>query len=450
VLGRRLGLCAATAALLWLAVLLPIVGFDTIGDALDQIATYAVREKARTEIGRAPRLSLGDLVGRVSPTRAAISVAVRWSPAIDAADRLEAESRYGLHALGDGDTPDEKTRHYTMSDPSPAVVAALVSDPRVDDTAGLDRASQSSPPEPLWVRAQLLLPFLQWRVFPDAWTASNATAFIYYVLWGLPFAGVIGAASAWRSPWLTTHEAARLGTVVIVCVALNMIVLRDPVGARIGGIAGPAAILAAWIGARTWRTGRLALRVGLLGALLAVLALAGVSMASLMSWSERLVPQIASPSHMRSVISLVSASPPMPEIMSSPALAGMVQYLRECTSPKDRVLARWFVPELYFFAQRGFAAGMVTTFGGHWSESRFETRSVKALASESVPIVIARERDDELARDYPVLNRYIDEHYEVAGRTNFETPDSDGYVVLVRNDRTPARTHPPTGFPCFD
>ena len=145
-----------------------------------------------------------------------------------------------------------------MSDPSSEIIGELIRDPRVDDTAGLDRARQSLPSEPLWVRAQRRLPFLQWRVFPGAWTAGNATAFIYYVLWGLPFAGVIGAVSAWRSPWLTTHEVARLGTVVVVCLAVNVFVLRDPVGARIGGIAGPAAILAAWIGARTWRTSPLA------------------------------------------------------------------------------------------------------------------------------------------------------------------------------------------------
>ena len=115
-----------------------------------------------------------------------------------------------------------------MSDPSPAVIGELIRDPRVDDTAGLDRARQSLSSEPLWVRAQRLLPFLQWRVFPGAWTASNATAFIYYVLWGLPFAGVIGAVSAWRSPWLTTQEVARLGTVVIVCVALNILRAEGP------------------------------------------------------------------------------------------------------------------------------------------------------------------------------------------------------------------------------
>ena len=130
---------------------------------------------------------------------------------------------------------------------------------------------------------------------------------------------------------------------------------------------------------------------------------------------------------------------------------GMVRYLRECTRPNDKILARWFVPELYFLAQRGFAAGMVVTFGGHWSEPRFQTRSVQALESESVPIIIALAGDEKVLDEYPFLTRYIEEHYTVAGRTNFDGPDPDGtYLVLVRKDRPPSRTDSRTSLPCFD
>jgi hypothetical protein len=129
----------------------------------------------------------------------------------------------------------------------------------------------------------------------------------------------------------------------------------------------------------------------------------------------------------------------------------MVRYLRECTNPKDKVLARWFVPALHFFAQRGFAAGMVVTFGGHWSEPRFETRSLQALEAESVPIIIALAGDERVRDEYPLLTAYIDQHYKVAGRTNFDSPDPAGdYLVLVRADRPPVRMDALTGLPCFD
>jgi hypothetical protein len=449
VLARRIGLCAATAALCWLAVVVPIVGAGNVEDAIDQLATYAVREKARTEISRAPRFSLGRAVGRVVPHRAT-SVTVRWSESTSEPDRLEAESRYRLHLRSEGYAPGERTRHYTMADPSPTVIRELLRDSRAEDTAGLDRARQALPEEPLWVRAQRTFPVLQWRVLPDAWNADNATAFIYYLLWVLPLVGAVGAVSARKSPWVTAQEVARLGAVVVVCLALNIFVLRHPVGARIGGIAGPVAILAVWVGARSLPSSRLSLRlrVTLAGVLAGVLALAVISIASLTAWPERLVPQMASPSHLRSVIARVSASPPKPDIIPSAALAGMVQYVRECTSPADKLLARWFVPELYFFSQRAFAAGMVVTFSGHWSEPRFEIRSVRALASESVPIVIER-AGDAVGTDYPLLTRFIKEHYRVAGQTSFGSPDPENYTVLVRTDRAPARSHPTTGMPCF-
>jgi hypothetical protein len=402
VLARRIGLHVVTATLCGLAVVLPIVGFGGVRDAIDQVVSYAVRERARTEVGRAPRFSLGHLVGRASIPPSVASLTDRWSPT-------------------------------------------------ADDTAGVDRARQSLPDEPLWIRAQRRVPPLQLRLLPEVWNAGNATAFIYYFLWGLPFVSVIGMAVAWRLQGGTTHEIARLGSVVVVCLALDVFVLREPIGARIGGIAGPAAILATWVGARAGQTGRSALRFALSGAVLAVFALAVWSLADLASWSERLVPRIASPSHVRAVVAGLTASPPRPEVISGGPFMGMVRYIRQCTNPKDRILARWFVPELYFFAQRGFAADMVVTFGGHWSEPRFQTRSVQALASESVPIIITLLGDEKIVDEYSSLTRYIEEHYRVAGRTDFQTPNGEGdYVVLVRNDRSPTRTDSLTALPCFD
>ena len=126
----------------------------------------------------------------------------------------------------------------------------------------------------------------------------------------------------------------------------------------------------------------------------------------------------------------------------------MVSYLRECTSRNDRVLALWFVPELYFYAQRGFV-GSVATFGGHWSEPRFQERIVAAFRSHSVPIVIAEaSRYNDLITEYSVLGRLLSEHYVVAGETNFGDYDSD-YTLLVDKNRIAVRTHPATGMPCF-
>ena len=390
VCARRIGLCGFTAALAGLVVLVPIVGFGGVPDAIDQVVTYAVREKARTQVGRAPRFSIGNFVGRAS-----------------------------------------------ISSPAASVI---------------DRGRQSFPEEPLWIRAQRRFSPLQLRILPGAWTAGNATAFVYHFFWGLPFVAVIAIAIAWPSPWNTTQELARVGGVVAVCLALNLFVLREPIAARIGGIAGPTAILATWVGARAWQVRRLRLGLAISTIVVAAFALAVWSLGSIASWSEHLIPALTAPvAQVRGIVRRVSASPPRPEVVEGGAFPRMVRYLRDCTTPTDKVLARWFVPELYFFARRGFAAGMVVTFGGHWSDQRFETRSRHALESESVPIILALAGDERIREEYPVLTDYIDQHYKVAARTNFDSPGTGGdYLVLVRVDRSPARIDARTALPCFN
>ena len=56
-------------------------------------------------------------------------------------------------------------------------------------------------------------------------------------------------------------ERTRIAALLTFCLALNVFILRDPVGARIGGMAAPAAVLFAWIAGRLMRrwAGRLAL-----------------------------------------------------------------------------------------------------------------------------------------------------------------------------------------------
>ena len=114
--------------------------------------------------------------------------------------------------------------------------------------------------------------------------------------------------------------------------------------------------------------------------------------------------------------------PPPLDALANRNVVGLARYLRECTAPTDRVIATWFAPDLSFYAQRGFAARMVAVFGGHWSEE-----------------------------DYPLLIRYLHEHYVVAGTSDFGDTDigMGGYTVWARRDRQPARTYAATALPCF-
>jgi len=63
---------------------------------------------------------------------------VRWAPDVDDAGRESVEARFHLAQEGE---PDGRTRHYELLDSSRANVEALLTNPAVEDTAGLDRAT---------------------------------------------------------------------------------------------------------------------------------------------------------------------------------------------------------------------------------------------------------------------------------------------------------------------
>jgi hypothetical protein len=161
--------------------------------------------------------------------------------------------------------------------------------------------------------------------------------------------------------------------------------------------------------------------------------------------------EVFRPRHVVAVARGLAESPPPLDRLEKGAQQVLVKYLRECTARTDRVLVGWFAPDIYFFAQRGFAGGAVAFFGQHWSEPRFQERSVQLLASESVPVVILLAGDKVFPQSYPLIMRYLNGHYEDLGTTNFEDPQNGGgmYSLLVRRDRRADRVHPVTGLPCF-
>jgi hypothetical protein len=73
--------------------------------------------------------------GRLQP-RAYINV--RWTPDLAADIRTRIERRYGLT---DAVMLEERTWRYTLEDPSPATILAVIGEPAVEDTHGVDRAT---------------------------------------------------------------------------------------------------------------------------------------------------------------------------------------------------------------------------------------------------------------------------------------------------------------------
>ena len=65
-------------------------------------------------------------------------IVVRWAPGTSDDDRLAIERSFGLDA---GHFQDDRNWEYDLLDVSPANVRALLSQPLVEDTSGIDRGS---------------------------------------------------------------------------------------------------------------------------------------------------------------------------------------------------------------------------------------------------------------------------------------------------------------------
>lgn len=277
-------------------------------------------------------------------------------------------------------------------------------------------------------------------------STANVDVFLSYLVRLIPLAGVVLLVIDARSGRESRARMAQFAGLVTLCVCLNIFILRDPITARLGGMAGPVAILTAWIAARMWRAGSVArVAVGV------VLVLIVTSVFASAEFKGRITPEMARPSRLARSLSVWTMSPLPLDAIPNQAIAGLARYLRECTAPTDRVLATWFVPDLYFYTQRGFAGSSVALFGRHWSEPRFQRRSVEALASQPVPIVITRTGDERFTEDYQLLSAYIGAHYSLAGTTDFGDAEigKGGYSVWVLKDRRTSETFADTSFPCF-
>jgi hypothetical protein len=295
-------------------------------------------------------------------------------------------------------------------------------------------------------RTQLAAQHFVFDSLPSLASLVNADAFLFQLVRLMPLAGALVVVLDLRSRRASPETVAHLVGLVTLCVCLNVFILRDPIGARLGGMAGPFAILAIWMAHRAWRAWNPA-RVVVVAVFALTLSSAFVSA----DWRGRVKAEMIRPSRLVEAFSIWAASPPLLEAIPNRALEGLARYVRECTAPTDRLFATWFVPDLYFYAQRGFAGRIVALFGGHWSEERFQRRSVDALAAQSVPIVITRTGDEHFREDYAQIDSYIRDHYSLAGTSDFGDPDigQDGYSVWVQRNRATAETYAGTSFPCF-
>jgi hypothetical protein len=288
-------------------------------------------------------------------------------------------------------------------------------------------------------------------------TAENLVLVTYYAFWAVIAIGA--GVLAWRTfgePASRLTPAERGSAVGLLAVALlgNQFLLRDSLLARFGDAVIPIAVLAAWTVGAGQVVGRPALRAVamvtpvtlLLIMLSATWVFADVRDALddtglSRSWSD-VTDQF------ESVRDNLRRQPPADwSTFTARGTLIAARYLAQCTSPDDYVLVAAEAPEIPVYARRRFAAGQGTVALSLYTSEANQRRAVARLMSQSVPIILvnANRMDLDFVEAYPLIARYVADHYRQAGTIDAGMQ----FVVYVRADRQPRRVDPHLGLPCF-
>lgn len=289
-------------------------------------------------------------------------------------------------------------------------------------------------------------------------TGQNAEAFLYYLFVLLPFVGAVVLLRRGTAAAPMPDAAGRLWTVIILAACVNATLLRNPLSNRLGDVAVPQTILAAWLLPAAWRTlrasrppGRLALRTGVA----AVVALLTLSVVEFGDTADRLdsIGPLRPGALARRAATVTRALRDIDTFFGIPtetplAPLPLVTYLRACTQPDDRVMYVGYAPETYFFARRGFAAGQVVFEGTYYTSPEEQALMLSRLRREQAPVIAM---PDENAADFrdklDAVAAYIDANYARAGTIDLPG-DRRGDVFLDRR-RASAGVYAPLGWPCF-
>ena len=268
------------------------------------------------------------------------------------------------------------------------------------------------------------------------WPASDAANLLYWAFIAIPIAAIVMVC---RSDVVRAAERARvLGAAAMAALIVGFI-LREPLTARIGAAFAPLVIVAMCTWHRVHR--RWLARIVAMAVIFATTVAAG--------WSTTFLRVQRNLPALPQRLARAADSPPPPAFLPRAAMSRMTDYLRRCTQSDDRIFAGWFAPELYFFSQRGFAGGMVVTFGHHWSEAGNQRRIIAKMETESVPIVLLQDGDTDFRQTYGELDAYLRAQYHTVASTSFDEPDDPLYTVMVRNALDPVATDPASSLPCF-
>ena len=300
-------------------------------------------------------------------------------------------------------------------------------------------------------------------LLPGVFTSQNALAWFYYLTLLVPVAALGWVGVGWRSGRVARPEAAVVAAAAILCGIISHTLVRGAPSIYLPDVAAPTFVLAAWLVHRRANPDGPLVR--------ARLAHAGmVSLLLVTFWSvwtfgaagnsgafgTQMVRSgvLAGPAGVWERVGVLTRqlrerpiddwAPP-----GSTGLAALTRYLLDCTAPSDRILVTWFAPEVFYYAERGFAGGQAYLYG-KWHASVSDQRlTIERMQRQSVPIVLARGDEVHTFRQgFPLIYDYVQTRYRLVAESTFggEPPS---LLVFVDAQLDPDGEHPGLGLPCF-
>jgi hypothetical protein len=381
-------------------------------------------------------------------------ISVRWKPDLDPATRARLETVHRLTNPIADRSPN--TWSYAVTDESRPAIRALVDDPAVEDTNGINRGAAELAIREYWYESlQRRVPLLRMHVLPGLFSKANTLPAFYYLTFAVPLIGVVTLVAAIRRGTLSRKQLAIVAMTVLMSLVVVETLVRGSPDSRLPDVTGTVAVTGAWatgwwIRSRDGSVSRIRATVAVTLFLLVawiVGTFAGAGEALLTS--RLLAGRSGTVSRFAEMRARLLRYPITNWAEDDNGYPGLTRYAYECTQPGDRLLVTWFEPAIYFYADRDFAGGRVFFDGGWHDSPRDQQFTVDRLRQQTVPLVFVRDTFELMYRkDFPLVAAYVDANYERA-LPAANAGQIAGYQVWVAKSRPAVRTYEQLGLPCF-
>ncbi len=294
-----------------------------------------------------------------------------------------------------------------------------------------------------------------------ALTVADSVTFLFYAAYALAIVPVLLL--------LATYKRQRRETVAVV-VALSvmlaaylLVVLRYPIDTRIQDLSGVLTVAGGWTVVELCRIARVSIAAGgplrlaaaatatVLAVVLTAASAASVSVLGKVGEQFRETRVMDGMSKVQERVAFIRESGtvwPWDRFWPAGPLPDAVRYLNACTDPRDHILLTWSAPEYFYFSRRAFASGHAIPLAPRaFTSEDDQRRMVSRVASERVPLALINDtRAEQFAIAYPLLDRYVRDHYTPAG--HFTVRDGSEITIAVRKDVAVTGRFGEAGWPC--